>query len=81
MSKSISAEEFDKIFDEGKEDILQYCDLDHIRRPEHEQQKVNLVLPIWMINDLDHEAEMLGVTRQAIIKLWIAEKIKTNPLP
>jgi hypothetical protein len=68
--------DFDKIFDEGEEDILQYCDLDNIRRPGLEQQKVSISLPKWMISSLDKEAARIGVTKQAVIKLWINEKIE-----
>ena len=32
-NNSISAEEFDRIFDDGEEDVLQYFDTDNIRRP------------------------------------------------
>ena len=78
-TKTISAEEFDKIFDEGKEDVLQYCDLNNIRRPGLEQKKVNLVLPEWMVRSLDNEAERLGITRQAIIKILLDEKLKNIP--
>ncbi|MDR1354966.1 MAG: hypothetical protein LBJ43_01645 [Propionibacteriaceae bacterium] len=74
--KTISAEEFDRIFDEGEEDILQYCDLDSIRCPGLEQEKVSVSLPQWMVSSLDEEAARIGVTRQAVIKLWIDEKIE-----
>jgi hypothetical protein len=77
MSKVITAEEFDRIFDEGEEDILQYCDMSTLRRPGLEPQKVNVSLPSWMVRSLDSEADRLGVTRQAIIKLWIDEKLKS----
>ncbi|MDR1355974.1 MAG: hypothetical protein LBJ43_06980 [Propionibacteriaceae bacterium] len=36
---------FFRIFDEGEEDILQYCDLDSIRHPGLEQEKVVNVAP------------------------------------
>jgi hypothetical protein len=73
----ISAEEFDRIFDEGEEDVLQYFDMTKATRPGMESQKVNVSLPSWMVRTLDSEAERLGVTRQAIIKLWLDEKLKS----
>jgi len=73
--KRISAEELDRLFDEGQEDILQYFDLSKARRPNLEIKRVNVDLPRWMINALDDEAERLGVTRQSVIKTWIDEKI------
>ena len=74
--KNISAQEFDEKFDSGK-DVLEYCDLDHIRRPGLEQRRVNVDFPVWMIERLDQAARELGVTRQSVIKFWIAEKLKT----
>jgi hypothetical protein len=75
--KVISAEEFDKIFDEGEEDILQYFDVSNARRPGLEQRKISVLLPDWMIRSLDDEAERLGITRQAIVKIWLDEKMQS----
>jgi hypothetical protein len=73
--KYITASEFDEKFDTG-EDISEYLDIDNARRPELEQKKVSVNLPLWMIARLDHEAKKMGITRQSIIKVWIAEKLK-----
>ena len=67
--KSISAAEFDRKFDAG-EDITEYLDL------ETTIKKVNVDFPIWMVNKLDEEASRLQIPRQAIIKMWIDEKIQ-----
>ncbi len=75
MSKMIKSEELDKLFDDGEENVLQYFDLDNVRRPGLEQQKVSISLPGWMIDSLDEEAKRIGVTRQAIIKTWLDEKL------
>lgn len=69
------ASEFDKKFDDG-EDITTSLDLTRARRPEYEQRRVNVDFPVWMIHSLDREAKRLGVPRQSIIKLWIAEKLE-----
>ena len=54
-----------------------YCaDLSTARRPNLEQKRVNVDLPIWMIESLDSEADRVGVTRQSIIKVWLAERLK-----
>jgi hypothetical protein len=74
--KMISAEEFDRIFDEGEEDVLQYFDLTKTTRPGLEQQKVSVSLPNWMVESLDKEAERIGVNRQAVIKMWLDEKLE-----
>jgi len=74
-ARKISAEEFDRIFDEGKEDILQYCDLSKAYRPNLEIKRINVDLPMWMIRGLDSEAERLGVPRQSVIKIWLAQRL------
>ncbi len=71
----MKAKEFDKRFDEG-EDVSQYLDISKARRPVQEQKRVNVDFPLWMIQLLDKEAKRLGVPRQSIIKLWVAEKLK-----
>lgn len=72
----IDAEAFDKKFDDG-EDITEYLDLSTSRLIHQSPQRVNVDFPRWMVTALDGEATRLGVTRQAIIKVWIAEKIKS----
>jgi hypothetical protein len=70
----MKAKEFDKKFDEGK-DISKYLDVSKARRPGQEQKRVNVDFPLWMIHLLDKEAKRLGVPRQSIIKVWIAERL------
>jgi hypothetical protein len=71
----MKAPEFDKKFDEGK-DISKYLDLSKARRPKQEQKRVNVDFPLWMIQLLDKEAKRLGVPRQSIIKVWVAERLE-----
>jgi len=71
----MKANELDKKFDEG-EDISEFLDLSQARRPGQEQKRVNVDFPVWMIHRLDKEAKRLGVPRQSIIKIWIAERLK-----
>jgi hypothetical protein len=73
--KLSKANEFDKKFDKG-EDISKYLDLSRASRPGRDQKRVNVDLPKWMIESLDKEARRLGVTRQSIIKVWIAERLE-----
>lgn len=75
--KSIKAEKFDSKFDRG-EDIIDYLNIAKSVRPSQDQKRVNVDFPVWMINSLDKEARKLGVTRQSIIKIWIAEKLKES---
>ena len=74
-TKQISAEELDRIFDDGKEDVLQYFDLSKAYRLG-DMKRVNVDFPVWMTEALDRRAKHLGVTRQSLIKMWIAEKLK-----
>ena len=71
----VKAKDLDKKFDAG-EDITQYLDVLKARRPKQEQKRVNVDFPLWMIHQLDKEAKRLGVPRQSIIKVWVAERLK-----
>jgi len=73
--KKISATEFDRIFDDGKEDVLQYCDLTAVRKVNPKPKRVNVDFPAWMVGALDKESMRLGVTRQSLIKMWLSEKL------
>ena len=85
MAKRISAEEFDRIFDEGNEDIVDYLDLDKavVSYPDLDTdlRRVNVDFPEWMIDELDREAKRIGINRQAVIKTWIAERIDRMRVP
>ena len=74
--KSITSEEFDVLFDEGK-DITEFLDLNTAKRSDLETRRVSVDFPEWMIRMLDQQALKLGVTRQSIIKFWISEKLKS----
>ncbi len=71
----MKAKDFDQAFDDGN-DISQHLDVSTARRPELEQKRVNVDFPVWMIHQLDKEAKRVGVTRQSIIKMWLAEHLK-----
>ena len=73
--KTITAEELDKRFDDG-EDISEFIDWSSARRPGLEAKRVNVDFPAWVVAGLDREARRLGVTRQSLIKMWIAEKLQ-----
>jgi len=70
----MKAKKFDKLFDAGK-DIVPHLDLKSAKRPGRAIQRVNVDFPTWVVESLDLEAERLGVTRQSVIKMWIAEKL------
>ena len=70
----MKAKNFDKQFDEGA-DISATLDLSKAKRVLQEQRRVNVDFPAWMIESLDREAGKIGVTRQSIIKVWLAERL------
>jgi len=74
---TITAKELDRRFDDG-EDISAYLDWSKASRPGLEQRRVNVDLPSWMIQSLDTEAKRVGVTRQSIVKIWLAERLKAE---
>lgn len=71
----VKASKFDREFDQGK-DVSRYLDVSKARRPGLEQRRVNVDIPVWMIESLDREAARLGVPRQSLVKLWIAERLE-----
>ena len=71
----MKAEEFDQVFDEGKTNLDPHLDLSTARRPGRDVRRVNVDFPVWMIESLDQEASRLGITRQSVIKTWVAERL------
>jgi hypothetical protein len=71
----MKAKEFDKLFDNG-EDVTEYLDLSKAERPNLKMKRVNVDFPQWMIESLDSEAKRIGVSRQAIIKTWISDRLE-----
>ena len=71
----MKARDLDKMFDEGK-DISKYLDISRAKKLGQEQRRVNVDFPVWMIRSLDKEAKRLGVSRQSIIKIWLAERLE-----
>ena len=72
----MKTKDLDKMFDDGEKDILQHFDLSKVSRPNLKKERVNVDFPAWMIDDLDKAAATMGVTRQAVIKIWLAERLK-----
>jgi len=71
----MKAKDFDRKFERG-DDVTGHLDLSKARRPGEEQRRVNVDFPAWVIESLDREARRLGVTRQSVIKVWIAERLE-----
>jgi hypothetical protein len=70
----MKASEFERAFERGK-DIDAHVDWTKARRPNVETRRVNVDFPAWVVDSLDREARRLGVTRQSLIKTWIAERL------
>jgi len=73
--KSITAEELDKKFDDG-EDIGDYIIPGSVRSSFRRLKRVNVDLPVTVIEELDRESKRIGITRQALIKVWIYERLQ-----
>jgi hypothetical protein len=71
----MKAKDLDQAFDKGL-DISSALDLSQARRTLQEQRRVNVDFPRWMIEQLDKEADRMGVTRQSVIKIWLAERLR-----
>lgn len=70
----MKTKDFDQKFDDG-EDVLDMVDLTSAVRPNLTAKRVNVDFPTWMVESLDKQAQILGVTRQSLIKLWVADKL------
>jgi len=75
--KKIKAKDFDAAFERG-EDVTKFLDKSKARRVNAELKRVNIDFPVWVISSLDKEARRLGITRQSLVKMWIAEKFKKD---
>lgn len=73
----MKAKKFDADFDAGK-DVTAVLDIAKAHRPLQKQKRINVDFPDWMIEALDKEARRLGVTRQSIIKVWLAERLEQS---
>lgn len=75
----MKAKNFEKQFDEDI-DITALLDVSKAKRVLQAQKRVNVDFPTWMIESLDREAKKLGVTRQSVIKVWLAERLEKSAL-
>jgi hypothetical protein len=73
----MKAKQFEQAFDDGA-DIMASLDLSKAKRVQQAQKRVNVDFPTWMIDSLDREASKMGVTRQSVIKVWLAERLEAT---
>ena len=72
----MKAKNFDKKFDDNKQDIIDDLELSSVKRPNQKQKRINVDFPTWVVDSLDREANRVSVTRQSIIKLWLVERLE-----
>ena len=71
----MKASEFDRKFADDVS-VADTLDLASARRPNLARIRVSVDFPVWMIDSLDRTARRLGVTRQSVIKMWLAERLE-----
>ena len=74
----MKAKDFDRKFDDGREEIVDDLYLPTARRVNQEQKRINVDFPAWVVEALDREASRIGVTRQSIIKVWLVERLQAE---
>jgi hypothetical protein len=78
----LRADEFDRLADLSADDpagdLEPYIDHTKTRRPGREVQRVNVDFPVHMLHAIDREAARIGVTRQAFIKLRLADMLDSR---
>ncbi len=74
----MKATKFDQKFDAG-ESVIDQLDLSKATRPGLEAKRVNVDFPVWMVQSIDRHARRFGITRQSLIKMWLAEKLEQTP--
>jgi hypothetical protein len=78
MKARAKAATLDRKFDNG-EKITDLLDLSQAKRPGVAAKRVNVDFPEWMVQSIDREARRLGVTRQSLIKMWLADRLQQAP--
>lgn len=76
----MKATRFDQKFDSG-EKVLEHLDLRRAHRPGIDVKRVNVDFPQWMVQSIDRQARRLGITRQSLIKMWLAERLEAHAAP
>lgn len=71
----MNATELDKKFGDGEEGVPQHFDLTKSKNLNLELKSINVDFPIWVIDELDKRAKLIGVTRKSLLKMWIGEKL------
>ncbi len=75
--RCMNTPEFDAAFDKG-EDITGALDMPKAQRPRRKNKRISIDCPAWMTERIDEEADHLGITRQSLIKTWLAERLEPS---
>lgn len=72
----VTSEDIDRIFDEGGE-VLPHADMSTFERPNQlaKQKRVSVDMTPHMVARLDERALQIGISRQALIKVWISDRL------
>lgn len=71
----MKAQEVDEKFEAGKI-LTNDLNFSKTRRVNQQSKQLNIDFPIWAVEGLDKQDKRLGITRQALVKVWIAKKLK-----
>ena len=71
----MKATKLDRKFDAG-ESVMDLLDMARAHRANVEIKRVNVDFPEWMVHSIDRHARRLGITRQSLIKIWLAERLE-----
>ncbi len=73
-ARALPAAELDAMHDAGV-DLSSHTDRAKAVRPGRAVQRVNVDFPVDLLREIDQEARRLGVTRQAFIKVRLADAL------
>ena len=78
-AKITTAEEIDRIFDEG-DDMTPYMRTETVRFPGKGDtvRKINGSIPEWVVAEMEREAKHLAISRSAVMNMWLADKAKES---
>ena len=76
MKTTLATAEFDRRFDEGQ-DLGDAVDWSRARRPGLETKRVYLTLPLWVVEKLDRQARLRGISRSSLMNEWISQKLES----
>lgn len=74
-TSAATAAALDTLHDAGV-DLTAHMQAEQANRPGRVLQRVNVDFPVDLLREIDRQARRLGVTRQAFIKIRIADSLQ-----